>query len=105
MLKVLVSRPAAWWTTGDNTWGWVITTLHAAAQEPSTDVNLKGEAATYGLMLLDAVDRKGGNERESLPVDELRRGLEEHKQPSRVPGNPWMRHQVEEWIREALNGR
>ena len=105
MLKLLVSRPAAWWTTGDNTWGWVITTLHAATQESTTDLHLKREAATYGLLLLDVVDRKGGNERESLHVDVLRRGLDEHKQANRRPANPWMRRQVDDWIREALNAR
>ena len=105
MLKVLVSRPAAWWTKGDNTWGWVIQTLYAATREPTTDLHLKREAATYGLLLLDVVDRKGGNERESLNVDELRRGLVEHAGPNRRPASSWTRGQVEDWIRQALNGR
>ncbi len=107
LLRLLVSRPASWWTSGDDTWSWVIFTLYQIARDDSSEPILRGEAAIYALLLLPALQGGAinGSANEVLTVDAMRAELIEHAEPHRVPSSHEMWRQVDVWIRDALAGR
>jgi hypothetical protein len=107
LLRLLVSRSASWWTTEDDTWSWVIYTLYCITEDATSEEILKGEAATYALLLLPAldVDAVNGTADEVISVDRLRARLSRHTQADRIPSNPEMRRRVEAWIAETIGGR
>jgi hypothetical protein len=62
---------------GDDTWSWVVYTLHVAAQDDTGDAKLAEEAAAYALLLLDTLEAVGltevtGPVGNSLRVEEVR---------------------------------
>jgi len=107
LLRLLISRDAGWWTTGDNTWSWVISTLYQVTLDEKTDDILKGEAATYALLLLPALNGAAVNDGASMPLDAdfLRADLQEHVEPHRVPGSDEMRNRVDAWVRHAIRSQ
>ena len=107
LLRLLVSREASWWTTEDDTWSWVIYTLYCITEDSASEEILKGEAATYALLLLPAldVDAVNGTADEVISVDHLRARLSRHTRADRIPSNPEMRRRVEAWIQETVDGR
>jgi hypothetical protein len=107
LLRLLVSRKASWWTTEDDTWSWVIYTLYCITEDPTSEDILKGEAATYALLLLPALDLDAvnGTADEVISVEDLRARLRRHTRADRIPSNAEMRRRVEAWISEAVAGR
>ena len=106
LLRLLVSRPASWWTSGENTWSWVLYTLYQVTEEPTTDPMLRGEAATYALMLCDALDGDAVNgiANEVIQIGNLRGILQERTEQDRIPSNPEIGRDVEAWVRSARHG-
>jgi hypothetical protein len=106
LLRLLVSRPARWWTSGDDTWSWVIFTLHQITRDDSSAQILRGEAATYALLLLPALGGAtvNGSADERFSERDMRTELATQVEPDRVASNDEMRTRVEAWIRDAVAG-
>ena len=102
MLRLLTSRPAAWWTADDLTWSWVIYTLYQITQEPGGDQHLRAEAATYSLLLLDAFtgDTINGSVNEMIQAKDLRERMKPLAHPEWF-SNPQTERTLRRWIAEA----
>jgi hypothetical protein len=101
LVRMLLSRPASWWSTEGSTWSWVVYTLRGVALDEAEDSRLRQETAAYAIALLD-VGPGGkvlGPRGEELPATTVAGELA--AVTGRAPSSAGLSRQLEEWVQDA----
>lgn len=101
LLGLLMSRDAAWWTSGGLTWSWVIASLDRLARDETVEQGLRQEAARHGLQLLEALTGDVNSLYDTQPRDAVLARLTAVVADADDFANPAMRDAVADWVADA----